>query len=1082
MLNIYRASAGSGKTFQLTKDYIFLLFDALGNNPRPHRRILAVTFTNKATAEMKSRILKELHALSAGDKSDYRADLMEAYSLTGNEVDSRAKKILTGILHDYSSFSISTIDKFFQQVVRSFAREIGVSGGYNIELDTSLTLQQALDNLYGSLSDADNKQLLAWMTDFLQEQIEDGRSWRVDNDIMELGKEIFKENYQHKVREIREKLHDKTFLQRYRKKLREIISAFENNVVSNAESALLILARFGLTKDDFKGKYMFSTLERLKNKGFSISNSFINYAESAENCYSPKQTPSKSADIDSAFPELKIHLDALIDLFSTEIVFYNSAKIILRHISTLGILADLASQISKLTSEQNIMLLSDTNLLLNKIIDNSETPFVYERTGVNIDHYMIDEFQDTSAMQWKNFLPLVANSLAYDKKNMLVGDVKQSIYRWRNSDWKLLDTRVNEDFSAQQTNQKTLETNWRSDRNIIRFNNLFFKKASVKLQEKLNDNINEAVGENPELQKLSDVITHAYSDVEQQVSKHATDGYVQLQFLEKDGVKEEWQELVLAKIPILLENLVDRGFKPNDIAFLVRNNVHATTLTNNLITYKDSPFARPGFSYEVVGSEGLMIASSPSVNFIIAVLRLILNPQDDVSRTIMQYEYQVGKLKRSEDEAVRMYFEKAETATVKSSLFSDEENACLNEISRLALYEATEKLISTFNLEDWHQETVFLQAFQDVIFKFVNSSNADLNSFLRWWDENCEKQFIDAPENENAFRVMTIHKSKGLDFKVVIVPFCSWSLDASAYSSPLLWCETEVEPFNELPLMPVKYSSGLKNTIFQNEYFDEQMHQFVDNLNLAYVAFTRARNEMYCFCELPKPNKSGEMPFKSVSDLLYLCLNENPEFENGWNEEGTILEVGEPTLAVYKEKKQTSEVKKQTSYPITDSSKRLKIKHTSADYWKTVPISESRVNYGTIMHEILQKTIRRGDEEKAIAEQVAAGKITGLELSELRKELARFWSQPEVNEWFAHDVEVLNENPVLLPTGEVFRPDRVILRGNAATVIDYKFGEEERTFHTRQLKQYVGFLKEMGYDEVQGKIYYVVLGKVVELN
>lgn len=1076
MLNIYRASAGSGKTFQLTKDYIFMLFDALGKNPRPHRRILAVTFTNKATDEMKSRILKELHALSLGEKSDYRADLMSNYSFSEQEVNLRAKKILITILHDYSSFSISTIDKFFQQVVRSFAREIGVSGGYNVELDADLTLQQALDNLYDELSEKGNEQLLSWMTDFLQEQIEEGKSWRVDKDIMTLGKEIFKENYQHKVKEIREKLQDKTFLKEYRRTLRKIISDFKEKVNETADLTLNLLNENDIKPEYFSRGMMFSTLENLKKERYELGAIFRKYAEGAENCYVKKPDPIAKNSIEAIYYNgLKEKIDTTIQLIDNDITHYNTAKIILRHISTLGILSDLAFHISKLTSEQNIMLLSDTNLLLNEIIDESETPFIYERTGVNIDHYMIDEFQDTSALQWKNFKPLIANSLGYDQKNMLVGDVKQSIYRWRNSDWKLLDSKVNEDFSSLQTSQKNLETNWRSDRNIIEFNNLFFEKASILLQNKLNENI----GENQNLNSLQTVITHAYSDIKQEVSKNASEGYVRLQFVEKDGVKADWEEAVLQKIPVLLENLVDSGFKPNDIAFLVRNNTHATTLTNFLMTYKNTEFARPGFSYEVVGNEGLLISSSPSVNFIVAVLRLIFNPKDDVSRTIMQYEYQIGKLKRSEDEAVRACFTEENQTTATSALFTDEENACIEEISRLALFEATEKLISVFKIKEWNNETVFLQAFQDVVFKFVSSSNADLNSFLRWWDENSEKKFIDAPENENAFRIMTIHKSKGLDFKVVIVPFCNWNLDASTYSAPLLWCETDVEPFNELPLMPVKYGASLKETIFQNEYFDEQMHQYVDNLNLAYVAFTRARNEMYCFCEMPVQNKKGEWPFSTISDLLFLSLNDTVEVENGWNDDGDFYIVGEPTQAVYKEKKQESQVRKLTSYPITDSSERLKIRHTSADYWKTAPISESRVNYGTIMHEILQKTIRHGDEGKAIAEQISAGKITENELPEIQNELERFWSLPEANEWFDGDSEILNECAILLPSGEMYRPDRVILNDKKAIIVEYKFGEEEHDFHKRQLERYADFLKEMGYDDVKARLYYVSLGKVV---
>lgn len=1076
MLNIYRASAGSGKTFQLTKDYIFMLFDAIGKNQRPHRRILAVTFTNKATDEMKSRILKELHALSIARESKYRTDLMSTYSLTENEVNVRAKKILTNILHDYSSFSISTIDKFFQQVVRSFAREIGVSGGYNVELDTELTLQQALDDLYSDLSEKGNEQLLSWMTDFLQEQIEDGKSWRVDKDIMTLGKEIFKENYQHKVKEIREKLQDKTFLKEYRRTLRKIIADFKEKVNDSVDATLNLLHENDIKPGYFVRGMMFNTLENLKNEKYELGAIFRKFAEGPENCYVKKPDPVAKSSIDGIyFNTLKNNIDAIINLIDNEIINFNTAKTILRHISTLGILSDLAYHISKLTSEQNIMLISDTNLLLNEIIDESETPFIYERTGVNIDHYMIDEFQDTSALQWKNFKPLIANSLAFNQKNMLVGDVKQSIYRWRNSDWKLLDSKVNEDFSNLQTSKKNLETNWRSDRSIIEFNNLFFEKASVLLQEKLNENI----GENRDQNYLKSVITHAYSDIKQEVSENASYGHVRLQFVEKDGVKADWEEAVLYKIPVLLEDLVDRGFKPNDIAFLVRNNAHATTLTNFMLTYKNSEFARPGFSYDVVGNEGLLISSSPSVNFIIAVLRLIFNPKDDVSRTIMQYEYQIGKQKKSQDEAVRSCFMEEERSTATSLLFTDEENACIEEISRLTLYEATEKLIRVFKIEEWHSETVFLQAFQDVVFKFVSSSNADLNSFLRWWDENSEKKYIDAPENENAFRVMTIHKSKGLDFKVVIVPFCNWNLDASSYSAPLLWCETDVEPFNELPLMPVKYGSSLKETIFQNEYFDEQMHQFVDNLNLAYVAFTRARNEMYCFCEMPTQTKKGEWPFSTVSDLLFLSLPENIDAENGWNEDGDFYIVGAPTQAVYKEEKQERLVRKLTSYPITDSTERLKIRHTSTDYWKTAPISESRVNYGTIMHEILQKTIRRGDEEKAVAEQVSAGKISENDLPEIRKEIDRFWSLPEVNEWFKEGSEVLNECAILLPSGEMYRPDRVILNGNKATVVDYKFGEEEHDYHKRQLQRYADFLKEMGYEEVNARLYYVSLGKVV---
>ncbi len=1076
MLNIYRASAGSGKTFQLTKDYIFLLFNALGNNPRPHRRILAVTFTNKATDEMKSRILKELHALSSGSKSEYRDDLIKKFKLTENEVNQRAGKILIQILHDYSSFSISTIDKFFQQVVRSFAREIGINGGYNIELDQVLTLQQALDNMYRELSEKENEQLLIWMTDFLQEQIEDGKTWRVDKDIMKFGKQIFEENYQHKVLEIKEKLQDKRFLAQYRKKLRQIKTDFEKEINSEVEKIYRILKENDLTGEEFKGNYLLGGLKKIySDKIYDLSKSITNYSEDVSNCIAnPKKNPYTAQITNAYFSGVQEGLNRIIFLITDSIIPYNTANIILQNISTLGILSDLADQVNKLTAEQNIMLLSDTNMLLNKIIDDSETPFVYERTGMNIDHYMIDEFQDTSVLQWKNFKPLIANSLATNNKNMVVGDVKQSIYRWRNSDWKLLDRQVNEDFSSGQIIQKTLGTNWRSDRNIIQFNNSFFRIASQILQEKLNTNLGTATDNYPELKHFNEIISHAYSDIEQNVSKNASEGFVKIEFIEKKSQKTDRTQLVLEKIPALLEGLVDRGYKPNDIAFIVRFNNEATELINFLLAYKKSPEARPGFSYEVVGSEGIMLTASSSVNFIIAVLKLIFNPKDDVSRTIMQYEYQIGKMKKTEDEAVRSCFSEEGKNSAQSALFTEDENKCIDEISRMALFEATEKLISTFGIEKWHDETVFLQAFQDEVFKFVNNSNADLNSFLNWWDENGEKLNIDAPENENAFRVITIHKAKGLDFKTVIIPFCNWELDSSR--KPLLWCETTIEPFNELPLMPAQYSSKLVNTIFQKEYFEEQMHQYVDNLNLAYVAFTRARNDMIIFADDPS-DKISKMP-----DLLFKSLSENSELNEFWNEDRTVLEIGSPTEAVYKQKKVESTTKKLSGYPITDSSERLKIRHTSKDYWKEAPISENRVNYGTIMHEILQKTFRRGDEQKAIAEQISSGRITDAELTIIHEELNRFWSLPEANEWFSADAEVLNECAILLPSGEMYRPDRVLLKDNAATVVDYKFGEEEHGYHKRQIQRYADFLHEMGYKEVKGLLYYVSLGKIISLT
>jgi ATP-dependent exoDNAse (exonuclease V) beta subunit len=434
-----------------------------------------VTFTNKATEEMKSRILKELHALSTDQKSDYRADLMTTYSLTSDAVNHRARKILIAILHDYSSFSISTIDKFFQQVIRAFAREIGVQGGYNLELDSDATLQQSIDNLFLDLNNEENNQLLTWLTNFAEERIEQSESWNPRKNIETLGKEIFKESYQNKAEETNRKLHDREFLSSYRTKLRLVKTTFEDKVTGLAKQLLQQIHNAGLTTESFKyGKASgMNNLNKIIAGDYNLNERFRASGEAVENCYTAKTTPKDviSAIENTYNPAFQQGINQLIEWLENDIIFYNSAVIILKNLNTLGILSDLAMHVKKLTDQQNSMLISDSNMLLNRIIDNSDTPFVYEKTGVNIDHFMVDEFQDTSVLQWKNFLPLISNSLAAGNFNLVVGDLKQSIYRWRNSDWKLLDEHVFNDFRKDQLAVTNLDTNWRSDINIVAFNN-----------------------------------------------------------------------------------------------------------------------------------------------------------------------------------------------------------------------------------------------------------------------------------------------------------------------------------------------------------------------------------------------------------------------------------------------------------------------------------------------------------------------------------------------------------------------------------------------------------------------------------
>ena len=1084
MLNIYRASAGSGKTYRLTQDYIQLLFKS--KNERVHRKILAVTFTNKATEEMKSRILKELHSLAKGEKSDYRQGLCDANTMSEQAVNERAKKILTTILHDYSSFSISTIDKFFQQVIRSFARDIGVHGGYNLELDNTSTLEQSVDNMFMDLSKPENIQLLQWLTQFAEERIEQSENWNMRSSIISLGTQIFNENYQHKAEATNIKINEKEFLGNYKKKLRSLKTNFENKLKDDAKKALALIDSKGLTLDQFKGgsRSPIKTLEKLQNGIIDIKPSFLSLAECVENCYVKKTSKDIIATIEDVYATgLQDLLLKIINLVQSEMSIYNSANLVLKHINSIGILSDLTLQIKKLTQEQNTMLITDSNLMLNKIIDNSETPFVYEKTGIQIDNFMIDEFQDTSTLQWQNFHPLLSNSLADGKLNLVVGDVKQSIYRWRNSDWKLLDEKILTDFRPEQLNEENLDTNWRSDKNIIDFNNAFFLKAAETLQDKLNTDLKEVIPTHPELKALTHKIEHAYANIHQKTSPKAGTGKVKISFIDQSENEDGWKTVSLNQLPNLIEEIQDQGYSPSDIAFLVRTKDEEQLVIKKMLNFKTTTVAKNKYCYDVMGNQGLLIGSSASVRFILGILQLYVNPNDSIQKTIVSYEYARGKQKKSESEALNSCFEQStNTSTQFSPLFSVEDNNRLIQLQHTSLFQMVEQIISLFNIGNWNNEAVFVQAFQDLVFKFTNNKTADLNSFLNWWKKNGEKQSISTPDSQNAMRIMTVHKSKGLDFKVVIMPFCDWDLDSS--KSNILWCEPNVAPFNELPLLPIEYGSKVSNSIFAVNYFDEQMHQYIDNLNVAYVAFTRAKHELICFAPCPKKDVDS-LEIKTLSTLLYSTF-ENPTpsqslqiipLSDFYNPETKVFEIGEATKDTSTKQKIQVDIKINT-YPTVNSLSRLRIRHQSADYLTdNKNITDSSLNYGIVMHDILKQINRKSDQESAIQELVNSGRINEEDKLRIIEDLEKFWSLPQTNDWFNNDSKILNETTILTPHGQHYRPDRVVINDNNAIIIDYKFGDKENPQYNMQVKEYMTLIEKMGY-HTTGFVCYVILRKV----
>lgn len=1089
MLTVYRASAGSGKTFKLTGEYLKLLFQ----NPLSYRHILAVTFTNKATDEMKKRIIEELDILAHGEKRSSYADMLEKeVKINEFEIQNTARNILVSILHDYAAFQISTIDRFFQQTMRAFTREIGLQGGYNIELDTDKVLSEAVDAMLSELDNTDNKQLLDWLLRYSEDKVENGKSWNIRNDIQALSREVFKENYKAFGDEIQEYISDKTTLSAYIKKLTVIRKEFESSLKAIGEKAMTIIECHGLEISDFKGgaRSPFSHFEKWKTGEIKQPTAtFVNLADNIDHWSTGKTSGEKRSQIENAYRAgLNECVKNALHLFDAPYVTYQTAIEINRYFYTLGILGDIDKHIRQYAAENNIMLLSDTTQLLNLVIGGSDTPFIYEKTGIRIQHYMIDEFQDTSGMQWKNFYPLIKDSLAAGNFNLIVGDVKQSIYRWRNSDWKLLDEQIKLDFRTEGIKEEILDTNYRSSRNVIQFNNAFFTLASHVLQDKFNGEIE--ISENDDKTGIISKIRQVYSRLYQKIPEKSQNksGHVRIDFIDTRE-EDDWRTRSLDKLPSVIEGLQDKGFLLKDIAVLVRTKNEGAQVADTLLQYAAAHSAGK-YSYDVISDEALFISRSRSVKLLINMLRYLINPNIGINQAMVAYEYGMIKKHDQPENVLTEYFRfNKEKNNVRPELhFPPEMMSELERLKQLSLYEITEGLTALLftDNENEENEAVFLQAFQDMILDFSTRNTADISAFLTWWEESGNKKTISMPDEQNAIRILTVHKSKGLGFKAVIMPFCDWEIDHKAFLSNILWLHTDVSPFGDIPLIPVRYSKNLQNTIFKDDYLGEKMRAYIDNLNLAYVAFTRAKEELILIA--PKSDKNA---INTMADLLYHCIvnssnysSETPEgyeiisLSNHWNEDELNYDNG-VYMQTHPEKASLVLQEKMQRFSSVAIKDRLQLRLYGKGFFN----EREQRKHGNLMHEILSVVFLHKDLPKAVREQVLSGAISEKVAVDIEKKLYDAVTHPETTDWFSGKYKILNETAILQPKGKFRRPDRVMMNEDEIIVVDYKFGEKEQKAYTGQVRNYMTLIAKMGYpQQIKGYIWYVESGEIREVK
>ncbi len=1049
---IYQSSAGSGKTYTLTREYLKLAF----TRPNYYKHILAVTFTNKAMQEMKNRIIHKLDEFSKAKFDTMAEDLMIYLNVEKSDFQNKSRELLSKILHGYSHFSVSTIDSFFQKVIRSFSRELGLAGSYRLELDYDLILIQIVNDLL--LEVEKNTHLRKWLIMFTMERLGDGKSWDVQKELRAFANELFKEELQDI--ETNVLLKKETEILKFLHQVNELVISFESQMHSLAKEGLRVMHQFGLNVDDFtqKKRGVAGHLEKILSSNDFKPNSYV-YQAVNENKWYPSKSLKANA-IEQALDEgLRTTIEDALELYDKGHPKYATAQVIRKFIYGYGLLSDLSRKLREYKNEHDVMLISDATRFLRGLVKDTDAPFVYEKVGSFFNHYLIDEFQDTSIFQWESFRPLIENSLAEGQQNLLVGDVKQSIYRWRGGDLELLRKTVLDQLGPHHTEILQLDSNFRSEANVIHFNNALFEELPDLFNQRLAEKISEQG-------VLPDYFDEVYGAVSQQIPDNKLQhpkGYVSIKFFE-DEEDYSWIRKVNESLPGMLETLQDLGIPLRDTAILVRENKEGKAIADLLMNHQE--VAKPGYRFDVVSSESLFLSSSSAVNTLIAALRYLYNPNDSVNKAELAYNFKIRFKNGGAD--FHGLFSSVNSKKGFQDLLPVEFIENLRVFISIPLYELIEKLIEIFKLNRIIGQYAYLQTFQDQVLKFIGQEKADIPSFLIWWDETGKKQSIKVADDLDAIKILTIHKAKGLEFHTVLMPYGNWSLDHKI--NPIIWNSITEEPFNVGPL-PLRYSRELSNTYFKTDYFTEMSKAYLDSLNMLYVGMTRAVNNLIVNAPKKEIRKQG------ICELVYnLVSSKKFSLNECWNAGEQCFEFGE--LDNY-EGGHTDKIEsiKLDEYLHFNWRSKITVKHPT-ELLETTDERKSKINYGNLVHRILSYVKSMDDFKRALDLIYFEESLSGEQAEELRAHLKLLFENKEVRKWFAQGWKVKNEAPILTKDGE-YRPDRVIWRENDTLVIDYKTGAKKNE-HVKQVRHYKELLEKMEYQGIRAYLWYLKDGEVVE--
>jgi len=1116
-LTVYKASAGSGKTFTLAVEYISLLV----LDPTGCGAILAVTFTKKATAEMKNRILTALYAIWKGlpDKEsreyfdNVRQNVHKRQAADGlpamsdAEISRRAGIALSYLLHHFDEFRVMTIDSFFQSVLRNLARELDLSANLRVELADREVEEAAVDALIEQLDDHDK--VLQWIIGFIRQRMKEDKNWNVIGDIKEFGRQLFSSAYRDNRKALTERFEDDGFFTRYQTTLQELGKQTEKSLTEKADEFFRLLEEHGLSENDFAYKQtgICSYFNKIKNKDFEAPKSRIqSMLKDHELIVSSGSRRQGDPVYELAMSRLGPLLDATEKLRPHAMITCHSVRATLRHLDTLRLLGEIEKKMREINLRENRFMLSDTQYLLHDVMQDDDAPFIYEKTGSRIRHIMIDEFQDTSRIQWENFRVLLTHCMGQEgAHNLIVGDVKQSIYRWRDGDWQLLND-IEGEFPGMEIGIERRKFNYRSAPVVIDFNNAFFTRAAKITRQGVEEEVGAA---------LAAQLTKAYQDVVQEYPKDKKrEGMVDVRLIDT----RQYPDLMLQQVKETVLRLFREGYAPKDIAILVRNNKSMPAIADILtreVRYQDSPV-------RVVSNEAFRLSSSAAVMIIVSALRALAREDDKIAWSSLAKLYQRRILGNDASDALlfsripaRLPEEETSWAPYYRDLLPEGFTLGTARLKRMPVYRLAESLYHDFHVSRLQEEGAYVCAFFDEINRYLHDSGADLFDLLEAWDSTIAEKKIQGDASDG-IRLMTVHASKGLEYDNVIIPHCDWLMRGRG----TIWCATGEKPYSDLPVIPLDNGNTLKDSVYGAYWKDELLQNTVDNLNLLYVAFTRAKRNLFILGGTPaKGNRS------SLLDNVVPLLAADTEWRNGTPcvsrpdqhqeaEEGFLRQFTFGTLAPPK-------ADAKTGTPHDDGTPRNIFRYDTApvsgfqveSYPLRAEFRQSNesdrfvsagddaatyISQGTVLHRLFEDIITAADVDAAISRLDAEGILTGEHLrpDKLREMIHKRLENSVVGQWFDGHWRVYNECTVLMPDAAAFsqaegkgggkqpRPDRVMTCGSQAVVVDYKFSkmkEAEHAAYRLQVQNYMRLLSAMGYTGVRGYVWYFYDNRPVEI-